>query len=64
MLSNAGLILNRENLNAVRCAEKAAEALGQGSAEIEIVLKERLFGDIHPVKIVPATVSNRERLPF
>ena len=46
----------------LRCAEKAAEALGQGSAEIEIVLKERLFGDIHPVKIVPATVSNREKV--
>ncbi len=46
----------------IRCAEKAAEALGQGSAEIEIVLKERLFGDIHPVKIVPSTVSNREKV--
>ena len=46
----------------IRCAEKAAEALGQGSAEIEIVLKERLFGDIHPMKIVPSTVSNREKV--
>jgi len=46
----------------LRCAEKAAEALGQGSAEIEIVLKERLFGDIHPVKIVPSAVSNREKV--
>ena len=44
------------------CAEKAAEALGQGSAEIDIVLKERLFGDIHPVKIVPSTVTNREKV--
>ena len=44
----------------LRCAESAAEALGQGSAAIDIVLKERLFGDIHPVKIVPATVSNKE----
>ena len=46
----------------IRCAEKAAEALGQGSAEIEIVLKERIFGDIHPVKIVPSAVSNREKV--
>ena len=44
------------------CAEKAAEALGQGTAEIDIVLKERLFGDIHPVKIVPATVTNKEKV--
>lgn len=46
----------------LRCAEQAAEALGQGTAEIDIVLKERLFGDIHPVKIVPSTVSNREKV--
>ena len=39
----------------LRCAETAAEALGQGEAQIDIVLKERLFGDIHPVKIVPAS---------
>ena len=28
----------------LRCAEQAAEALGQGTAEIDIVLKERIFG--------------------
>ena len=44
------------------CAEKAAEALGQGTAEIDIVLKERLFGDIHPVKLVPSCVGNREKI--
>ena len=44
------------------CAEKAAEALGQGTAQIDIVLKERLFGDIHPVKICPVTVGNREKV--
>ena len=46
----------------LRCAEKAADALGQGSAQIDIVLKERLFGDIHPVKIVPCTASNAEKV--
>ncbi len=46
----------------LRCAEKAAEALGQGSAEMEIVLHERLFGDVHPVKIVPETVTSREKV--
>ena len=46
----------------LRCAESAAEALGQGTAAIDIVLKERLFGDIHPIQIVPATVSNREKV--
>ena len=46
----------------LRCAEKAAEALGQGTAAMDIVLKERLFGDIHPVRIVPSSVSNREKV--
>ncbi len=46
----------------LRCAESAAEALGQGTAEIQIVLKERLFGDIHPVRIVPSSVANREKV--
>ena len=44
------------------CAEKAAEALGQGTAQIDIVLKERLFGDIHPVKVCPASVGNKEKV--
>ena len=44
------------------CAEKAAEALGQGTAQLDIVLKERLFGDIHPIKICPASVSNKEKV--
>ena len=44
------------------CAESAAEALGQGSAQMDIVLKERLFGDIHPVKICPVSASNREKV--
>lgn len=46
----------------LRCAESAAEALGQGSAQMDIVLKERLFGDIHPVKIVPASCGNKEKV--
>ena len=46
----------------LRCAQQAAEALGQGSAEIDIVLTERLFGDIHPVKIVPASVANARKV--
>ena len=46
----------------LRCARQAAEALGQGKAEIEIVLRERLFGDIHPIKVVPGSVSNAEKI--
>ncbi len=46
----------------LRCARQAAEALGEGSAQIDIVLKERLFGDIHPVKIVPSSLTNKEKV--
>ena len=46
----------------LRCAEQAADALGQGTAQIDIVLRERLFGDIHPVKIVPSSVPNARKV--
>ncbi len=44
------------------CAGKAADALCQGSAGIDIVLRERIYGDIHPVKIVPGSVGNKEKV--
>ena len=46
----------------LRCAKKAADALGEGSAAIDIVLKEREIADAHPVKIVPSEVSNKEKV--
>ncbi len=46
----------------LRCAEQAAEALGQGSAAMDIVLKERVFGDIHPIQLCPASASNAEKV--
>ncbi len=46
----------------IRCARQAAEALGQGTAAMEIVLRERTFGDIHPVRIVPSSATNREKI--
>jgi len=46
----------------LRCAKQAADALGEGTAPIDIVLRERLYGDIHPVRIVPCSVPNREKV--
>ncbi len=46
----------------LRCAQKCAEALGQGEAQIDIVLKERIFGDIHPVKLCPVSAANKEKV--
>ena len=46
----------------LRCAQKAADALGEGTAQMDIVLRERLFGDIHPVKMVPSSMTNTEKI--
>ena len=46
----------------IRCAKKAADALGEGNAQMDIVLTEHLFGSIHPVKIVPSSVGNRRKV--
>jgi len=54
--------IDKSEQGLLRCAEKAAEALGQGTAEMEIVLRERTFGDIHPVQIVPSSVHNAQKV--
>ena len=46
----------------LRCAEQAAEALGQGTAQIDIVLRERIFPNAHPVTVVPSSCGNREKV--
>ena len=46
----------------IRCARQAADALGEGKAELDIRLNERLFGDIHPIKVVSSGVSNAEKI--
>lgn len=46
----------------LRCAEQAAEALGQGTAQIEIVLRERTVANAHPVRIVPSSVHNARKV--
>ena len=52
-LSEAGLLA---------CAGKVADVLGQSNASVQIHLTERTFGDIHPVRIVPGSVANREKV--
>lgn len=44
------------------CAQKVADALS-GTREMEtIVLRERRFGDIHPIRVVPGTVDNATKI--
>ena len=54
--------VDKSEAGLLRCAQQAAEALGQGNAPIDIVLRERIFGDIHPVEIVPSSVGNRRKV--
>ena len=46
----------------LRCADKVAQALGEGTAALDIRLAERRFGDIHPIGRVPSSVPNREKI--
>ncbi len=45
----------------IRCARKAAQALGDGKAEIDVVLRDRLYTNIHPVLVIPSSVPNGEK---
>ena len=51
-VSRAGLI---------RCAKAVADALADGKAEVSINLTERIFPNIHPVKILPGSSLLRTR---
>ena len=46
----------------LRCEKKAAEALGEGKAELSFVLRDRLFANAHPALVVPSSVPNREKV--
>lgn len=46
----------------IKCARRAAEALSEDRAEVSVALRERLFGDRHPIKTVPGGVGNREKI--
>lgn len=46
----------------LRCAMQAAEALGQGTAQIQIRLKPTALTDAHPVRLIPQHMTNREKV--
>ncbi len=51
-ISRAGLI---------RCARAVADALGESNAQVSIHLTERVFPNIHPVKIIPGSTPMKTR---
>ena len=60
----AGSASSLEPAAVLDCAAKVADAM-QGTPEIQdLVLRERLFGDIHPIRIVPASVENADKIDY
>ena len=49
--------ISREGL--LRCATSVSDAMGEGKAQISIVLTPKTFVDIHPVKIDPGAAETR-----
>lgn len=48
----------------LNCAARVADALTGSPQVLDIRLRERIFGDIHPIKIVPAGAANSEKADF
>lgn len=48
----------------LHCASQVAQALSDTAGAGNIVLRERLFGDIHPVRIVPTGVENSYKIDY
>lgn len=46
------------------CASRVAGALEGAPEQGDVVLRERIFGDIHPVRIVPAGVENACKIDY
>ena len=61
-ISGSASSLEREAI--LSCARKVADALVGTSLLSDIVLRERRFGDIHPVKVVPSSVENAHKVEF
>lgn len=60
----AGSVSSLDGAAVLDCAARVADAM-QGSREVgDIILRERLFGDIHPVKIVPASETNSYKIDY
>lgn len=51
--------LSRSGL--IRCARAVADALGESNAQVSIHLTERIFPNIHPVRILPGSTPMKTR---
>ena len=51
--------ISKEGL--LKCAASVAAVMGELKKDIQVVLKERMFPNIHPAKIIPSSVDAKER---
>ena len=51
--------ISREGL--LKCAASVAAVMGEVKKDLQIVLKETLFPNIHPARIIPSSVDAKER---
>lgn len=64
MRSVYGSCSGLERSKMLACAERVADALEGTAAGTDIYLRERLFGDRHPIRVVPASVKNQEKIDY
>lgn len=48
----------------LKCAKKIAEAVNGSFLSVGCPLNERIFGDIHPIRIVPSSCRNEDKINF
>ena len=58
----SGSCTSMERSDLLACATRVADALDGVPEGISIHLTERIFGDIHPIRIVPSCVGNKEKI--
>lgn len=62
--SVAGSASSLDAAAVLACASRVADAMKESAIVEDILLRERLFGDVHPVKIVPASVENPYKIDY
>lgn len=58
----AGSTTSMERSDLLACADRVAGALDGVPEGVTIHLQERLFGDIHPIKIVPSSATKQSKV--
>ncbi len=58
----SGCTTDMSRLGLLACAKKVADALSDSPSISQVCLTERVFGDIHPIRIVPSSCKNQTKI--